>query len=33
MLDLETVIDPEWLEWYRMTPQKRWEESAKLWAT
>ena len=23
----------EWDEWARLTPQQRWEESAKLWAT
>lgn len=21
----------QWLEWYRMTPQERWEESERLW--
>ena len=31
--DLESTIDPEWLEWYLLTPQERWEESAKMWQT
>ena len=25
--------DGEWLEWYALSPQQRFEESAKLWAT
>jgi hypothetical protein len=33
MLDYETFCDPEWLEWYRLTPQQRWAESQKLWQT
>ena len=28
---LEAICEPEWLEWYRMTPQERWRESMKLW--
>ena len=23
--------EPEWLEWYALTPQERWNESMKLW--
>lgn len=30
---LERLVEPEWLEWYRLTPQERWLESAKLWPT
>ena len=33
MLSIETVCDEEWEEWYRMTPQDRWLESERLWAT
>ena len=29
---MDNVLDPEWEEWYAMTPQERWRESAKLWA-
>jgi len=24
-------IEDEWLEWYRLTPEERWQESQKLW--
>ena len=27
----EDVAGPEWAEWYRLTPRRRFEESAKLW--
>ena len=27
------LVGEEWAEWYAMTPQQRWEESAKLWQT
>jgi len=30
---LESCIDEEVLEWYRMSPQERWLESMKLWET
>jgi hypothetical protein len=33
MLSIESVCDEEWEEWYRMTPQDRWLESERLWAT
>ncbi len=23
--------EDEWLEWYRMTPMERWQETSKLW--
>lgn len=26
-------VDDEVLEWYRMTPEERWEESMRLWHT
>lgn len=28
-----TDISPEWLDWYSLTPQERWNESGRLWAT
>jgi hypothetical protein len=30
---VERCVDPEVLEWYRMTPQERWTESMRLWDT
>ena len=33
MVDIESVCEPEWVEWYQMSPQVRWTESEKLWAT
>lgn len=33
MIDIDDVPGAEWAEWYRMTPQERWAESEKLWAT
>jgi hypothetical protein len=32
MIEPEDVVGPEWAEWYRMTPQERWQASARLWA-
>ncbi len=32
-LDLEEICSGEWLDWYALTPQERWGESQKLWAT
>ena len=32
-LDLEGICSGEWLDWYALTPQERWSESQKLWAT
>lgn len=33
LVDPEDLLDPEWAEWYGLTPAARWEESEKLWAT
>lgn len=30
MLDPNDFVEPEWAEWYRLTPQERFRESAKL---
>ena len=24
-------VEPEWLEWYALTPRERWAETLKLW--
>jgi len=32
MVDLEDIIEPEWLDWYRKTPEERFLESQKLMA-
>lgn len=26
------LLDPEWQEWYQLTPLERWRETEKLWA-
>ena len=31
MDEFESSLEPEWLDWYRLTPQERWAESQKLW--
>jgi hypothetical protein len=33
MVSIESICDEEWEEWYRTTPQDRWLESERLWAT
>ncbi len=30
--DDELFTEPEWLEWFALTPQHRWAELEKLWA-
>jgi hypothetical protein len=30
---LRKICEDEWLDWYRLTPQERWRETAKLWDT
>ena len=32
MIDPEDLVGPEWAQWYRMTPEQRWNASARLWA-
>lgn len=32
MVEIEDLYDPEWADWCRMTPEERWNESARLWA-
>jgi hypothetical protein len=31
MLDPETCVEPEWLDWYRKTPLERLEVSSEAW--
>lgn len=30
---MERCVDPEVLDWYRLSPQERWAESMRLWNT
>ena len=32
MIEAEDICEPEWAEWYRMTPQQRWEATERMWA-
>ena len=32
MVNLEDIIEPEWLEWYRKTPQERLLATEEAWA-
>jgi hypothetical protein len=27
------LVEPEWAEWYRLSPVERWSKSEKLWQT
>ena len=31
MIPIEEICEPEWAEWYMMTPQERWRETSRLW--
>jgi len=31
MITPEELVGEEWAEWYRLSPQERWQESKKLW--
>ena len=31
-LEPEDLCEPEWAEWYRLTPAERWIESGRLWS-
>jgi len=33
MIEIEDICDPEWAEWYRLTPEQRWAETQKMWDT
>lgn len=30
---MERIVEPEWLEWYRMMPEERWAAQEQIWAT
>jgi len=30
-MEASWIIEDEWLEWYRLTPEERWRENQKLW--
>ncbi|MEO7685206.1 MAG: hypothetical protein ABIU86_14850 [Gemmatimonadaceae bacterium] len=32
-IEPDDICEPEWADWYRLTPAERWEQSAQLWAT
>lgn len=32
MIDLESIVEPEWLDWYRKTPQERLLATEEAWA-
>lgn len=32
VVEIEDLYEPEWVDWYRMTPEERWNESARLFA-
>lgn len=32
MIDLEEIVEPEWLDWYRKTPQERLLATDQAWA-
>jgi hypothetical protein len=31
MLSMNELVGEEWAEWYRLTPERRWRETGKLW--
>ncbi|HRC87358.1 MAG TPA: hypothetical protein PK413_17295, partial [Thermoanaerobaculia bacterium] len=31
VLEIANLEEPEWVAWYLLSPQERWEESARLW--
>lgn len=31
--EFNELADDEWLEWYRLSPEERWDQSQKLWET
>jgi hypothetical protein len=32
MVTIEDLCEPEWADWYRMSPQQRWAAQSDLWA-
>jgi hypothetical protein len=33
MTSFESFCEPEWIAWYGLTPQERWAQTERLWAT
>ena len=33
VIDRELLSEPDWAEWYLLTPAQRWEASMQLWQT
>jgi hypothetical protein len=33
LLLAEDIVDPEWAEWYSLSPAERWLESSRMWTT
>jgi len=33
VIEPKDLCEPEWAEWYRLTPQERWRQTQKLWQT
>jgi hypothetical protein len=31
MIDIHEICDPEWAEWYLLTPAERWRETERAW--
>ena len=31
LIDPEDFLEPEWVEWYSLTPNQRWERTTELW--
>lgn len=31
MTNIDEICEPEWAEWYLMTPEERWHASSRLW--
>lgn len=32
MTDIHEHCDPDWADWYTLTPQQRWQETERLWS-
>jgi hypothetical protein len=32
VVEIEDLYEPEWADWFQMTPEERWNESARLFA-
>jgi len=32
-LRIDDIVEPEWVEWYHLTPTERWAASERMWPT